>query len=421
MPIYTDEQKIRAAVITVSTLLGFLTTRMILRQNAHIKVAGKDDPTSGYVKKLISAISSSSYGGVAKGGIEGIKFTEKFDPHYYKNMAGEHVEWKACAITGKPGGHMASAEAMHHIGQNNDLKNLVGQLLASSIRHFQRGDKGEKEAYGQTRVGDRRAKATGGKEGLVLSNADDMYEEFGAYYGVHDDIVNGRSGFVSSARRLIETGKKSGPEGRRWKSGQTRSGLIHAGDAPVFASSFGSHETPKVDRWARANNDKEHVCGYCHGMNWAIMHAKLAGPWVTPYEIAVGTKTSKLASCFGCTTFMYATGYPPSAIHLGRAESWVPLPTNASDNPFYKGAHNIKVIEGLNALWAADVAGYLEIGTKIFAGSGNFKAETKAIANKVKQRVQSERGKDDLSVANHFLDALSVHENEKDRLKLVLN
>ena len=46
-------------------------------------------------------------------------------------------------------------------------------------------------------------------------------------------------------------------------------------------------------------------------------------------EVAVGN-TIKLASCFGCTTFMIANLRQPSHIHLGRAESWAPAdPGNA--------------------------------------------------------------------------------------------
>jgi hypothetical protein len=56
----------------------------------------------------------------------------------------------------------------------------------------------------------------------------------------------------------------------------------------------------------------------------AIYESAWTGPWCTPYEIAVGTETTKLASCFTCTLFMYANGYPPSAIHLGQGASWVP-------------------------------------------------------------------------------------------------
>jgi hypothetical protein len=49
------------------------------------------------------------------------------------------------------------------------------------------------------------------------------------------------------------------------------------------------------------------------------------GPSCRAYEIAVGGQTTKMASCFPCSTFMSANGYYPNSIHLGRGESWAPL------------------------------------------------------------------------------------------------
>jgi hypothetical protein len=40
---------------------------------------------------------------------------------------------------------------------------------------------------------------------------------------------------------------------------------------------------------------------------------------------------------------MYANGDPPSYMHLGRAESWVPIPTNAIDNPNYENGNAGKI------------------------------------------------------------------------------
>ena len=64
------------------------------------------------------------------------------------------------------------------------------------------------------------------------------------------------------------------------------------------------------------------LVGYTHGMIQAIYDCVQRGPWCTPFEIAAGPKTTtKMASCFPCTLLMYAAGFPPSAIHLGRGES----------------------------------------------------------------------------------------------------
>ena len=66
------------------------------------------------------------------------------------------------------------------------------------------------------------------------------------------------------------------------------------------------------------------IATYTHGMIQAVYKAYALGPGCARYEIAVGDVTKKMASCLGCTLFMYATAYPPTAIHLGSAESWAP-------------------------------------------------------------------------------------------------
>jgi len=54
------------------------------------------------------------------------------------------------------------------------------------------------------------------------------------------------------------------------------------------------------------------VASYTHGMIQAIYKAYSLGPSCTPYEIAVGDMTKKMASCLPCTLFMVAAGYPPT-------------------------------------------------------------------------------------------------------------
>jgi len=157
------------------------------------------------------------------------------------------------------------------------------------------------------------------------------------------------------------------------------------------------------------------VIGYCHGMNMAIMHCKLLGGG-TPYEIAVGTKTAKLASCFGCTTFMYANGYPPSFIHIGKAESWTPIAMNKEDNPEYKDSKNKSAIDHMYWNWADAVAGYMKAGAPILVAKGisPYSRMARMLAH------ESATRKDNLERANIFLDALTISKSEWDRLKTVL-
>jgi hypothetical protein len=150
-------------------------------------------------------------------------------------------------------------------------------------------------------------------------------------------------------------------------------------------------------------------------MNWAIMHTALLGGG-TAYEVAVGRGTTKLASCFGCTTFMYANGAPPSYMHFGRAESWVPIPTNAIDNPDYKGGDTGKIGD-LVSNWGGAVAGFLENGATLLKLCGSTQAY-KTCADKLSMALNTRQDK--IKKANLFLDALTVHESDLKRLSRAL-
>nr|BFD33553.1 hypothetical protein GTC16762_31720 [Pigmentibacter ruber] len=72
-------------------------------------------------------------------------------------------------------------------------------------------------------------------------------------------------------------------------------------------------------------NIETDIVGYTHGMVQGIYISLAQGNESKPYEIAVGKKTTKLASCLGCSLFMHANGYPPSSMHLGSSASWAPM------------------------------------------------------------------------------------------------
>lgn len=371
-----------ADVVVVSVLAGFLATRVRLGQPTSIYIEserGKPAETLQSLEKhdtsidrLSKVLKAKGYDPAAIGG-----FSVFFTPHYDSAS----ITTRDFVITGRPGG--AGLFDKHKAIEGAESLAFVRDLLGGASHFVERG----------------------------------------AYYGVIDDPITDQVRMVSTTRRLI----KYDAEGRRWNAKSLFHGLIRGDNSGPQAAaaedtggkgSWGSFEKSNlIQNWMGDSR----VLGYCHGMNWAIMHCKLVGPWTTPYEVALGTKTSKLASCFGCTTFMYATGYPPSAIHLGRAESWVPLPTNPNDNPDYSNPESARVIDGLNALWASDVAGYLLVGSEIVAGGGEFDAEPKrramALNAAVKGRITSS-GK--LAAANLFLDALTQHKSEIDRLKSLL-
>ncbi len=136
--------------------------------------------------------------------------------------------------------------------------------------------------------------------------------------------------------------------------------------------------------------------------------------------MAVGSDTSQMASCFPCTTYMYAAGFPPSSVHLGRGESWLPLPEN-------QGEPYDDIARSLNARWHADCWHYLEQGwylldkfakgharrDSLYVDDAHREALDALITTNM-QRPLSKGG-------NLLLDALTVHDSEWKRIKRTLH
>ena len=159
------------------------------------------------------------------------------------------------------------------------------------------------------------------------------------------------------------------------------------------------------------------VATYTHGMIQAIYKAYALGPSCAPYEIAVGDQTKKMASCLGCTFFMYAVGYPPTSIHLGSAESWAPLyrPYNP-DGPTEPNEPG--VIRDLNNAWSARCQEWLAVGLEIL-DDAHIASSHRSSRDAVGQFVESRAG-DPLTAANLILDALTIHEPELNRIARTL-
>ncbi|MFD3947913.1 hypothetical protein [Streptomyces sp. NPDC058579] len=161
----------------------------------------------------------------------------------------------------------------------------------------------------------------------------------------------------------------------------------------------------------------DRIAGYTHGMIQAIYKAYALGPNATPYEITVGAETTKLASCLPCSLFMIALGYPPTSIHLGRGESWVPLygPYNPgrSSEPAEQA-----VIRDLNTSWQEKCAKWLALGLDVLEQEGvtaDHQESVTAVRNYL------DRNSEDKSVASVLiLDAVTIHENETDRIARTL-
>lgn len=171
------------------------------------------------------------------------------------------------------------------------------------------------------------------------------YQGRGAYTGFIDGRKSGQTNLMSTYRfKVPDNGRRWIPSDDSWKGNEVAMGAVF-GPGDDQRQSWGIIVNNGVQKTSRdkdgmyfADEDKARgtattlspcdVVGYVHGMIQAVydveLHKHLPGSTGggTPYEIAVGGPTTKLASCFACSIFMEATGYPASSTHLGRGESW---------------------------------------------------------------------------------------------------
>lgn len=401
--------------IVVSFLLGFVATRIRLlqpviftydppeEQGAQEKVTGQGFPAA---KKMTQALKASGYDARDVDGIKAV-------------LAPSHAI-KALDGNEKNQGKFYSENLS--LAQWQQLLPQIGEGLGGSEHYAITGGWGSRansdmsqDVVGGTYLGRNRRIS----DPQVLNEAKQAImgmawnEENGAYYGIVDDPDTQQGGFVaSSVRRIIPYNG----EGGRWNAQKDYQGLIGGAGGVNFEPQHGSFEPQKlIKNW----NGKSGVVGYCHGMTWAIQRAKEIGPWATPYELGVGIKTKKLASCMGCTSFMYATGFPPSAMHIGSAQSWVPLPPKGPDNP----QGNPAVIEALNHMWATDMAGYLLLGSRILREAPIKIAKYRWFGGRLHRRVKAlVNGGHYLKAANIYLDASTLHNrNDTARVNTVLD
>jgi hypothetical protein len=190
--------------------------------------------------------------------------------------------------------------------------------------------------------------------------------------------------------------------------------------------------------------------GYIHGMTAAIAKCVAVGPWSTPYELAAGTETTKMASCFACTTYMYANGFPPSSTHLGRGESWVPpksglLSGELEENYMPEYLKVASINDPLIARWNWDIYHYLRLGGKYLSLAISLaELESKQLENAditkekinyvnpnhhdavraLNAKLKVMKGDKNCDIGkvggNLFLDALTVHDSDWKRVKRTL-
>ncbi len=359
--------KTEADVIVTATVLGFIGTRWWLGQPCSFEI---EHPTLGedeekFLKDTEGFLNVMSAMSTVLGKID--PSMEKFlkDSQSPEGKPGE-------LITGHAGGQSLPSQQRHR-AMNSALARLIAQNA--------------KDAPSRN-----------------------LYQGRGAYTGMIDDPVN-HQWLVQATKRVI-----NGDHTRWHPSGRNDWGLIQGNTGPA---PDGMGQLPQSKR-------QDEIIGYIHGMSSAIVACVRHGPWCTPFEMATGTKTTKMASCFPCCTYMYAAGYPPSSMHLGRGESWVPPAAvfrTGETTPMpdtYKIAPII--INSLADRWHREVYGYLYLGTDYLKKTPNYVADSHKqfithLSIKLGKEIKPNMGK---LGGNLFLDALTVHDSDWKRIARTL-
>jgi hypothetical protein len=163
------------------------------------------------------------------------------------------------------------------------------------------------------------------------------------------------------------------------------------------------------------------VVGYTHGLPMAVVAVEGANRAGVPLEVVGasnvpewGDKTKKTSSCFQCAVYLDACGHPPSSIHLGRGESWVP-PYPA----FYGTDREIAAARSCLKRWYWTCHANLRNGCNILAVEGAVSATHRKSFECLYEMVSSDRWMEDegQSCAELILDASAIH--DKDYLRVI--
>jgi hypothetical protein len=180
------------------------------------------------------------------------------------------------------------------------------------------------------------------------------YRSYGAYTGVvrWGSVDNPEFEHFSTTRRVMTNADK---HSTRWHPDSKRAiGRMAPIGAREAERRYGMQATNKQQKTI---NEVENmpfvgtpgdgdVVSYNHGLPQAIVALEASSRLGIPMEVvgaspeqAWADRTKKTASCFQCTVYMDACGYPPSSIHLGRGESWAPpYARDYPDHPHRAGA-----------------------------------------------------------------------------------
>jgi hypothetical protein len=441
---YTTE----ADVIVTSVVLGFIGTRYLLNQPCRLdhehpspiqqKKWKQIEETHSQIEESIKGKDKKDYSEDEMAFVEYRQFlldAQDFE-HVMSAMSyvldktnsrigkflkdGQSPQWKEGAlITGRAGGGMLDHDERHRLLQNSSAIKMERQVtwLPSFLTDAALN------------------KITGDPT---------LYVGKGAYTGMITDPV-GDEWLVQRTKRVIDHDKLWHPGEAATAKNKPWGLITSAGEDKQFIN-LKELKDGGLGLLPSDVKEKTDIIRYIHGMTSAIVKCVSSGPWCHPFEHASGEQTTKMASCFPCTTYMYATGFPPSSTHLGRGESWVPPKSGLlsgeqieGDMPKY---YNDNITSSLMTRWHWDIYHYLKLGVSYLknAVAAHDKDQQRLTEAKYDKKVISYVNPDHAGMlnilesilsgyekdtigskgGNLFLDALTVHESDWKRIKQTL-
>lgn len=167
----------------------------------------------------------------------------------------------------------------------------------------------------------------------------------------------------------------------------------------------------------------DQLVGYEHGMCRCMNLSgdDMYASKTAVIELALGDLTKKAASCFPCTTYMISNSVPPTGIHLGSGESWVPpaLSNSSATNISTTAAPTTETAAARSqvSLWKSNIESWGTTGIGLLLDvsdeiTSDYHASLELLANANAKAIEEDAEFFSLK----FLDALTFHRKELDRI-----
>lgn len=319
-------QKTDADLIMTAAALGFC--KILLDKNHPVEITASKkniDSLTKTVRKINAMFMAHPLDRAGKLSVTVTK-AEDFDQ-------GERHHWEKeiwNVITGDKGGSgrdFESRDKIPEVGTRDEKARATVESLKKTL--WQKAKEGPKDEAREEK--EKRIKKEREEQPNKTLGSDIGYQDIGAYTGLVVYADESRVSLMSTKEVDIEVPDRWVPsdkctcqdEGEIWGKLDSE---WHTSVRQTINARRGEANVVRV-------GPPDHLVGYVHGMIQAIYICEADGKDTTvPFEIAAGEKTTKLASCFPCTLFMYAAGYPPSAIHMDSGLSWVPFEPEESSS-----------------------------------------------------------------------------------------